>query len=146
MNICVVIMMIETEVDLTPAVDEVIVKMIKQGNFGSKIFCLALSQGASEDVKRDMLTWLIRRGLILYYADGHPGKAALCPYIKLKLIDDFFRACCLFKNQSKNLPIEFILGRIHSGAPIIIKPSQQFIDDIRYDEAIRHTFFNFAFL
>jgi len=135
-----------TDIDwIAPAVDEVIVQMINEDKFTSKIMQLAFRGKASEEVKRKLIAWLIRKELLLLLV-GERKSEALRPkskWILPRCVDDFLGVCSNYMDQPwkfKKIEDRFPMGRTIMGTPIAIVLTKEFVERMRYDEIIRHPF------
>ena len=86
----------------------------------------AYRNSASLDVKQKMLTVLAERGLVSLYLGEVKIKGANSNWIDAMRVDEFFRACCVFRRSTSDIPKEFIIGRIATGKPIFLRLNGEF--------------------
>lgn len=110
-----------------------------------KTMAEAYRNNVSLDTKQEMLTVIAERGLISLYLGEVKIRGAKSRWVDSARVDDFFRACCTFRRRPRDIPKEFIIGRISTGKPIALKLNGEFTDPfLWYDEIIRHPFLYFC--
>lgn len=122
-----------------------ILSLLDQNLVGRSI--ILAHKEAPDELKREMIGLFVGKGFLSIHIGDRKGKTVYSSFINQIAIDHFFRTCCPFKGKVRDIPTEFIIGRTYVGTPIILRLNEKFMDPrLWYDEAIRHSFFNFAFL
>jgi len=128
------------EIDwVDPAVDEVILAMIKENKLGREIIKIAVCGRASEDVKRELITWFIEKKLLLMYVGKKRGWALRSYWVNPRCIDRFLLTCCCHRQQSyvaRKMDDWFLMGRTSIGTLISIVPTKEFIEIVHYDHVL----------
>ena len=110
-----------------------------------KIIVQAYHDNISCDAKKEILTVIAQRKLIYLELREKKFYVARSTWISSIGVNEFFRTCCIFKERPREIPKEFIIGRISTGQPIFLRLNGEFTDPgIWYDEAIRHPFLLFC--
>ncbi|MDD4531573.1 MAG: hypothetical protein PHH21_02590 [Candidatus Pacebacteria bacterium] len=86
----------------------------------------AYRDNASLDVKQKMLTVLAERGSISLYLGDVRTRGVNSNWVDAARVDEFFRACCVFRRCTSDIPKEFIIGRIATGKPIFLRINGEF--------------------
>ena len=114
--------MLDLDIDLS------LVETVENGGIAWVAFSIAHRRNVSEDTKRAMLTSAIMKGLVSMHVGTGKGWAVWSNFVRSCCIDEFFRACRVFKERPRDMPREFIIGRTNAGNLIRIVINGEFIE------------------